>query len=158
VKTGICSADSLINILLCMLGFLPGLLHAWYIIAKYPDPLTYDRIQDAEEGGRPGAPQHRVTYVYVQSPGPSPLGHPHHHGAHGHHGHHQSTAQGYGTLKPMDASTSTPQQRPNGSWGQGSQPDIHEHDHQSGEGSSHPPNPPPTYADAVKGDNKVQHD
>lgn len=37
VKRGICSADSIINIALCVLGFLPGLLHAWYIIGKYPD-------------------------------------------------------------------------------------------------------------------------
>lgn len=28
VKRGLCSADSLINIALCILGFLPGLLHA----------------------------------------------------------------------------------------------------------------------------------
>ncbi|KAI9736438.1 MAG: hypothetical protein M1818_006172 [Claussenomyces sp. TS43310] len=62
VKTGICSADSLINILLCCLGFLPGLLHAWYIIARYPDPAGYDAVpQDAEGGGR-------VTYVYVEGP------------------------------------------------------------------------------------------
>ncbi|PMB73697.1 Plasma membrane proteolipid 3 [Beauveria bassiana] len=38
VKRGICSADSLINILLCLLGFIPGMLHAWYIIAKFPEP------------------------------------------------------------------------------------------------------------------------
>lgn len=31
--------DSLINILLCVLGYLPGLIHSWYIIAKYP-PYT----------------------------------------------------------------------------------------------------------------------
>lgn len=31
VKCGICSADSLINILLCTLGYLPGLLHSWYV-------------------------------------------------------------------------------------------------------------------------------
>ena len=29
VKRGICSADSVINICLCCLGFIPGLLHAW---------------------------------------------------------------------------------------------------------------------------------
>lgn len=29
IKRGICSADSLINIALCCLGYLPGLLHAW---------------------------------------------------------------------------------------------------------------------------------
>jgi uncharacterized membrane protein YqaE (UPF0057 family) len=29
VKRGICSGDSIINILLCVLGYLPGLIHAW---------------------------------------------------------------------------------------------------------------------------------
>ena len=29
IKRGICSADSLINIALCCLGYIPGLLHAW---------------------------------------------------------------------------------------------------------------------------------
>lgn len=33
---GVCSADSFINILLCMLGYLPGLIHSWYIIATHP--------------------------------------------------------------------------------------------------------------------------
>lgn len=36
IRTGICSCDSLINILLCFLGYFPGLIHSWYIIAKYP--------------------------------------------------------------------------------------------------------------------------
>lgn len=39
-----------------MLGFLPGLLHAWYIIAKFPEH-DYDAVPDAESG--------RVTYVVV---------------------------------------------------------------------------------------------
>ncbi|WPH04762.1 UPF0057-domain-containing protein [Acrodontium crateriforme] len=60
VKRGICSADSLINIALCCLGFLPGLLHAWYIIAASPDP-TYELVEDAEGG--------RVTTYYVQQSG-----------------------------------------------------------------------------------------
>lgn len=80
VKRGLCSADSLINIALCCtstqlphkrrrfltqctgLGFLPGLLHAWYIIITYPDE-TYTQVpQDAEQGN--------VTYYYVQTSGP----------------------------------------------------------------------------------------
>lgn len=36
IRRGICSCDSLINILLCFLGYFPGLIHSWYIIAKYP--------------------------------------------------------------------------------------------------------------------------
>ncbi|KAI5952524.1 hypothetical protein KGF54_003391 [Candida jiufengensis] len=42
IRRGVCSTDSLINILLCMLGFFPGLIHSWYIIAKYPPHLQYD--------------------------------------------------------------------------------------------------------------------
>jgi uncharacterized membrane protein YqaE (UPF0057 family) len=29
-----CSADLLINIMLCILGWIPGVIHAWYIISK----------------------------------------------------------------------------------------------------------------------------
>ncbi|KAF4552127.1 Proteolipid membrane potential modulator-like protein 1 [Elsinoe fawcettii] len=58
VKRGICSADSLINIALCLLGFLPGLLHSWYIIASYPD-ATYEELEAENERGR-------VTYYYIQ--------------------------------------------------------------------------------------------
>lgn len=45
------------------LGFLPGLLHAWYIIAVTPDP-TYIQLEDTErgQGGH-------VTYYYVQTQG-----------------------------------------------------------------------------------------
>ncbi|KAK9457115.1 hypothetical protein V1511DRAFT_492728 [Dipodascopsis uninucleata] len=53
VKRGICSADSLINIALCMLGFIPGLLHSWYIIARYPeDPFLDVGDLEAQEFGR----------------------------------------------------------------------------------------------------------
>ncbi|WBW72595.1 plasma membrane proteolipid Pmp3 [Schizosaccharomyces osmophilus] len=30
-----CGADILINILLCCLGYVPGIIHALYIILKY---------------------------------------------------------------------------------------------------------------------------
>lgn len=36
VRRGVCSADFFINVALCCLGFLPGLIHAFYIISKYP--------------------------------------------------------------------------------------------------------------------------
>jgi hypothetical protein len=42
------------------LGFLPGLLHAWYIIAVTPEP-TYTQLEDPERG--------HVTYYYVQTQG-----------------------------------------------------------------------------------------
>lgn len=129
VKRGICSADSLINICLCVLGFIPGLLHAWYIIAKYPE-LDYDLIpsQDAEQG--------HVAYIIVQSPNGSrtrvaksnvrPTGPP---------------AGGYGTTAPMAPPV---HQSENGSW-----------NNNGAEGSSGGA-VPPTYAEAVKGDNKIQ--
>lgn len=44
------------------LGFLPGLLHAWYIIAITPDPTYIQLEQDAERGDGGG----HVTYYYVQ--------------------------------------------------------------------------------------------
>ncbi|KAL8906993.1 MAG: hypothetical protein Q9207_001679 [Kuettlingeria erythrocarpa] len=60
IKSGLCTLDSLINILLCMVGYLPGVLHAWYIIAKYPDPSASD-YEDLESG----AQRQHVTYYYV---------------------------------------------------------------------------------------------
>ncbi|KAF8590816.1 UPF0057-domain-containing protein [Ramaria rubella] len=43
VKTG-CGPDILINILLWILGWFPGVIHAWYIIAKYDGAIyDYDR-------------------------------------------------------------------------------------------------------------------
>jgi len=60
IKTGLCSADSLINILLCVLGYIPGLIHAWYIIAKHPEPdAEYEPIDQENNGNG------RVTYYYV---------------------------------------------------------------------------------------------
>jgi len=38
LKTG-CGADFLINILLTILGWLPGVIHAFYVISKH-DPAT----------------------------------------------------------------------------------------------------------------------
>ncbi|KAF9029161.1 UPF0057-domain-containing protein [Hymenopellis radicata] len=33
IKRG-CAADFCINILLCCLGWIPGIIHAWYIVSK----------------------------------------------------------------------------------------------------------------------------
>ncbi len=43
IKCGICTADSLINIALCCLGFVPGLIHAWYALLS-PSPLSPSHI------------------------------------------------------------------------------------------------------------------
>lgn len=98
VKTGLCSADSLINLLLCCLGFVPGLLHAWYIIAKYPDPSEmYDSVPQDSERGQP-----RVVYVVQDSR------------ADGRQQNHKNySAQGYGTTAPMAPQQ---QQQSGGEW------------------------------------------
>lgn len=125
-----------------MLGFLPGLLHAWYIIAKNPDQdYDYENIPDAENA--------RVTYVVVQGP---------HGGSHrvpknARSGTAQPSYQnqGYGSTAPMEAPTI--QQQQNGTWataGEGAPAQT-----RGGEGSSGGA-VPPSYAEAVKGDHKVQ--
>ncbi|KAI1490561.1 hypothetical protein F5X96DRAFT_542160 [Biscogniauxia mediterranea] len=136
VKCGICSADSLINVLLCVLGYIPGLLHAWYVIAKFPEGYDYEQVPEDSEGGR-------VTYVFVQSPGgqprrtpgrPQPQPQPQPHGD-----------MNYGTnANAPSSSAATPPPGP--------------HHNNNGEGSHGGP-APPSYAEAVKGDNKIQvHD
>ncbi|OAA56106.1 stress response RCI peptide [Cordyceps fumosorosea ARSEF 2679] len=131
VKCGICSADSLINILLCVLGYIPGLLHAWYIIAKFPEPpYEYEALNHGGEGGCG-----RVTYVYVQPP------------QHGH-AQHQPQQQGgmnYGGTGHGNNASQQQQQQ-------------HGVTTDNGAGRSDG-QVPPTYAAAVAGDHKVQsHD
>ncbi|KAG9235834.1 hypothetical protein BJ875DRAFT_458087 [Amylocarpus encephaloides] len=121
VKCGICSADSLINICLCVLGFIPGLLHSWYIIAKFPEYDEYDSLPQDAEGGR-------VTYVVVAPNG-------------GRSNINRGGGQSYGTTAPMAPPV---HQGQNGTWGTGNV-----------EGSSGGA-VPPSYEQAVKGDNKIQ--
>lgn len=123
IKRGICSADSLINILLCVLGYIPGLLHAWYIIAKFSEPeYDYDTLPQDQEGGR-------VAYIYVQSPNgrstcPRPQA-PH-------------ANMNYGTQN----NSQPQQQRGFASAGEGS--------------SGNQRGVPPSYAEVVAGDHKIQ--
>ncbi|CAL3967142.1 hypothetical protein PZA11_003542 [Diplocarpon coronariae] len=127
VKKGICSADSLINICLCMLGFIPGLLHAWYIIAKFPEHDYHSIPADAEGG--------RVTYIVVDGNGTrrsaKPIVRPQQQGI---------TSAGYGTTAPMAPPVHQDQ---NGTWSN------------NAEGSSGGA-VPPSYSEAVKGDHKIQ--
>ncbi|KAF4973906.1 hypothetical protein FZEAL_9132 [Fusarium zealandicum] len=138
VKCGLCSADSLINILLCVLGFIPGLLHAWYIIAKYPEPpYEYEAVPQDREGGR-------VTYVYVQCPQGQGQGqHQHQHG--------QQNKQP--KLQPAGGNMNYGTQNAGGSSQARSAP---QQGADSGEGNSDGQGVPPSYADVVAGDNKVQ--
>ncbi|KAI1274187.1 hypothetical protein F5Y07DRAFT_223055 [Xylaria sp. FL0933] len=140
VKCGLCSADSVINLLLCCLGYIPGLLHAWYIIAKFPDADDYERVpQDYEHGysNSGGAGGERVTYVIV----PAPQAHPNNAQPHQQQAKHGQQPANYGT-----ASSSRPshQDQAGGS--------------SSGGGDDNHDRAPPTYAEAVKGDNKIQSD
>jgi len=81
IKRGICSADSLLNLLLFVLGYFPGLLHAWYVIARFPEGVNddeygagdgYEPIPGGDVEAAHRFQQHagsgRVTYVYVTRP------------------------------------------------------------------------------------------
>ncbi|KHN98471.1 putative protein family UPF0057 [Metarhizium album ARSEF 1941] len=133
VKCGICSADSIINLLLCCLGFLPGLFHAWYIIAKFPEP-AYEYESLPQEGGR-------VTYVYVQTPHvphcrpPAPSG-----------GMGYGTQQGGINKNQQQHPQTHGSQQPQGQAGASSAQDT---------SNSHD-GVPPSYAEVVAGDHKVQ--
>jgi uncharacterized membrane protein YqaE (UPF0057 family) len=150
VKRGICSADSLINIALCCLGVLPGLLHAWYIILQYPD-TTYQQVPDHERGGDNAG----TTYYVITHEQPG-------------------RREGYGTLGSAPSGGQFPgqqgggvgtfggQQQKNvkaakGASAKGAAASSAPQSGAGGEGSSNQPEaPPPTYADVIKGDNKVQ--
>ncbi|KAK3318166.1 hypothetical protein B0H66DRAFT_602767 [Apodospora peruviana] len=146
VKCGICSADSIINILLCVLGYLPGLIHAWYIIAKYPEPTyEYEGPADAEGGHiyvfvRDGHGGHRSQRVN-QQPRPAI------HGGNMNYGSTAASQQpGQVGAGPKPVSMHTPQ------------PGPQQHAPQeSGAGPSDGP-APPSYAQVVAagGDHKVQ--
>ncbi|KAL8922966.1 MAG: hypothetical protein Q9172_003344 [Xanthocarpia lactea] len=150
IKSGICTLDSLINILLCTLGYVPGLLHAWYIIAKYPEESSdaYEPFGDIEN-------QH-VTYYYVNDsrnnsnagPGPQQLQYP-------------SQNRGYGTVQGTRSPESRPQPQPQPQSQPQSQPQPQQQQQKqgeqgAGEGSSQGQAVPPSYEQAVAGDNKVQ--
>ncbi|KAF3061476.1 Plasma membrane proteolipid 3 [Daldinia childiae] len=130
VKTGLCSADSIINILLCLLGYLPGTIHAWYIISKFPESYEYEAVpQDSESA--------RVTYIFVQEPQPQarPQAHP------------KSASNSQPNYGATDNSSN--HHNNNASSSSAGPSDVHDD-----EGHA-----PPTYAEAVKGDHKIQtHD
>ncbi|KAI5813313.1 hypothetical protein BZA77DRAFT_321768 [Pyronema omphalodes] len=142
VKSGICSADSIINIALCMLGFLPGLLHAWYIISIHPFDEP-ERPHDAESGRDP-----RVRYSRTQSQQPQRQGI--HYGQH-----HPPPADNYGSfgVTPRDQPYGHPQQQHYGP-PQGQNGGSSRAPQQGGPGE------PPSYADVLKDqlkDHKIQH-
>ncbi|ERT03214.1 hypothetical protein HMPREF1624_01520 [Sporothrix schenckii ATCC 58251] len=149
VKRGICSADSVINILLCVLGYIPGLIHAWYIIAKFPEPdYEYEVLnQDAENNGR-------VTYVVVHGSRQHGSGR----GTNANNRHHVTT-NGPAGADSNAVQSAAPKIQDNVNYGTASTGSpaaaagSSAHDN-GGEGGSDAP--PPSYAQVVAGDNKVQ--
>lgn len=139
IKCGVCTADSLINIALCCLGYLPGLLHAWYIIARNPEyDYDYEPIDNEQGSGE------RVTYFYVAhnqqeagQPGQTNYG---------------GTANQPPKGPQQQSGVVSTASAPSGSGPAGPSSSSRQHHVPGGE------NAPPTYADAVKGDNKVQTD
>ncbi|CAK7268189.1 hypothetical protein SEPCBS57363_002968 [Sporothrix epigloea] len=162
VKRGICSADSVINILLCVLGYIPGLIHAWYIIAKFPEPeYDYEVLdQDAERNGN------RVAYVVVHS-----------NNRHGQHTNSHRSGHNSGHITTTDANGSdgnvqsaAPKIQDNMNYGTNSDapsPAPASASHTQGAGSSSraadnggegaSEGAPPSYAQVVAGDNKIQN-
>ncbi|KAJ2765116.1 hypothetical protein IWQ56_004226 [Coemansia nantahalensis] len=59
-----CGADFLINCGLTALGYLPGLIHAWYLICKYPNE-EYEMLVD-DDGGAPHTVPHHIVIVSHQ--------------------------------------------------------------------------------------------
>lgn len=114
-----------------MLGVLPGVLHAWYIIATNPDP-TYEQVEDEERGN--------VTYYYVQ-------GQPQYASAGGRR---QAPPQAYGTISNAPNAQFPGQQ--NGFV----QPVAPAPASGSAQPAASSGDVPPTYQEALKGDNKVQ--
>lgn len=163
VKRGICSADSIINILLCVLGYIPGLIHAWYIIAKFPEPdYDYEILnQDAESSGR-------VTYVVVHGNHRNSGRGANNASSNGNNRHHITTTSAAGTTSgDSGVQSAAPKIQDNMNYGTastGTAPSVpapaapvagsSAQGDNAGEGGSD--GPPPSYAQVVAGDNKVQ--
>ena len=126
-----------------MLGYLPGLLHAWYIIARNPErDYDYEVLPDSERGqGQQGG---RVTYYYVR---------------------HAPSRREYGT----ESGHNRPAPPPPSGQGQASNRPAPAPPSQEGQirlpegpsvgAGSEEPGAPPSYSEVVRGDNKIQsHD
>jgi len=134
IKSGLCTCDSLINILLCMLGYLPGLLHAWYIIAHNPErDYDYEAIPDSERGQ--SSQGGRVTYYYVR--------------------HENSRPSGYGTQAQGHNRPAPPPPQGQGSNRSAPLPPSNAQGPSMGAGSDEG-GAPPSYSEVVRGDNKIQ--
>ena len=124
-----------------MLGFIPGLLHAWYIIAKYPEPPEdYEALHgDGGEG--------RVTYYYVAHGAPPQQ----HQQQNQQQSRKQQQQRGYGTNDGMRVEGPKQDGRHSQQQQQQESGVLEERD---GQGSS--AGVPPSYEQAVRGDHKIQ--
>lgn len=70
-KKGVFSLDTLLNVILTLLGGIPGVLHCWFVIVKYPGdgiPFIENRrnnqyqIVPDEENGSPQPPSQVSNY------------------------------------------------------------------------------------------------
>jgi len=120
-----------------MLGYLPGLLHAWYIIARHPErDYDYETMPDAEG--------QRVTYYFVrQESSPRDYG----------------TQQGHNRPAPPPPKSQRPAQGANAG-GEGSNrpapPPPTQPEGPSVGAGGQDAGAPPSYSEVVKGDHKVQ--
>ncbi|KAF3908831.1 hypothetical protein ABW21_db0209835 [Orbilia brochopaga] len=164
VKRGVCSADSVINIALLCLGYVPGLLHAWYIIAKYPDPYSYS-YEPLEGGGQQRVYYYTATYpsvaAHAQPVYPAPRGPPPQQPQGAAASNQQGTGpQSYGTTPAAPSGrveTAAVESAPKKAAPQPQDGLPVADGMPHGESSAGPSqNPPPSYSDVVKGDYKVQ--
>lgn len=78
IVSGFCSTDSLINVCLFFLGYFPGLIHAWYLIATRPPiqarnpPVYYVYHNDIESQIEPHLVSRYIGSVRHQSQIPTP--------------------------------------------------------------------------------------
>lgn len=166
IKRGICSADSVINLALCCLGFVPGLIHAWYdrfSPPTLPFPLHHLPKSDPLVALCPLIPIHTDNCVYVRRyiiakyPEPSDSYEPIPSEAeNGRVTYYYVSGQGQGAQ-------GAPPQGGRGQWSAPQQPQGYgtvsaptTQGVGNGEGGSNQSGVLPSYEQAVKGDNKVQ--
>jgi hypothetical protein len=120
---------------------IPGLIHAWYVIIKNPDTNEYERVPQDYEGGRSHGGSERVTYVFVPAPHAQAQSQP------------QSQKQPKSGQQPKNYGTNATNN--NAAAGSSSSAPSHHDDENTGNEHNNERSPP-TYAEAVKGDHKVQ--
>ena len=121
-----------------MLGYIPGLIHAWYIIAKYPEDTD-----EPEETQYAVLSQGERGYYAPQQQGPK-------------------LQNGTGVREGARGQGRQQQQQPQQGYGYGAMgggmrsPQQQQQQQQPGPSQGAGEAVPPSYQEAVKGDNKIQ--